>query len=127
MALEKVAFLPFGLLIDKWRWDVFAGKTAPADYESSWWALKRQYQGVTAPVSRGADDFDPGAKNHVATGVPYMRYFLAHIYQFQFHKALCQAAGFTGPLDQCSIHDSKQAGAKLMAMLGMGATKDCRG
>jgi peptidyl-dipeptidase A len=123
MALEKVAFLPFGLLIDKWRWDVFAGKTAPADYESSWWALKRQYQGVTAPVSRGADDFDPGAKNHVATGVPYMRYFLAHIYQFQFHKALCQAAGFTGPLDQCSIHDSKAAGAKLMAMLALGASK----
>jgi peptidyl-dipeptidase A len=123
MALDKVAFLPFGLLIDKWRWDVFAGKTAPADYESSWWALKQKYQGVSAPVARGADDFDPGAKNHVATGVPYMRYFLARIYQFQFHKALCQAAGFTGPLDQCSIHDNKAAGAKLMAMLALGASK----
>ncbi len=125
-ALEKVAFLPFGLLIDKWRWDVFSGKTAPADYESSWWALKQKYQGVSAPVTRGPDDFDPGAKNHVATGVPYMRYFLARIYQFQFHKALCQAAGFTGPLDQCSIHDAPQAraaGAKLMAMLALGASK----
>ncbi len=122
-ALEKVAFLPFGLLIDKWRWDVFAGKTAPADYESAWWALKLKYQGVAAPVTRGPDDFDPGAKNHVATGVPYMRYFLARIYQFQFHKALCQAAGFTGPLDQCSIHDNKAAGAKLMAMLALGASK----
>ena len=123
MALKKVAFLPFGLLIDKWRWDVFAGKTAPADYESAWWALKQKYQGVAAPVTRGPDDFDPGAKNHVATGVPYMRYFLARIYQFQFHKALCQAAGFTGPLDQCSIHDNKAAGAKLMAMLALGASK----
>jgi peptidyl-dipeptidase A len=123
MALDKVAFLPFGLLIDKWRWDVFAGKTAPADYESSWWALKQKYQGVSAPVARGADDFDPGAKMHVASGVPYMRYFLARIYQFQFHKALCQAAGYTGPLDQCSIHDNKAAGAKLMAMLALGASK----
>jgi peptidyl-dipeptidase A len=123
MALEKVAFLPFGLLIDKWRWDVFAGKTAPADYETSWWALKQKYQGVAAPVARGADDFDPGAKMHVASGVPYMRYFLARIYQFQFHKALCQAAGYTGPLDQCSIHDNKAAGAKLMAMLALGQSK----
>jgi peptidyl-dipeptidase A len=123
MALEKVAFLPFGLLIDKWRWDVFAGKTAPADYTSSWWALKQKYQGVSAPAARTPDDFDPGAKYHVATGTPYMRYFLARIYQFQFHKALCQAAGFTGPLDQCSIHDNKAAGAKLMAMLALGASK----
>ncbi len=123
MALDKVAFLPFGLLIDKWRWDVFAGKIAPDDYTSSWWVLKQKYQGVSAPAARTPDDFDPGAKYHVATGTPYMRYFLARIYQFQFHKALCQAAGFTGPLDQCSIHDNKAAGAKLMAMLALGASK----
>jgi peptidyl-dipeptidase A len=123
MALDKVAFLPFGLLIDKWRWDVFAGKIGPDDYTSSWWTLKQKYQGVSAPAARTPDDFDPGAKYHVATGTPYMRYFLARIYQFQFHKALCQAAGFTGPLDQCSIHDNKAAGAKLMAMLALGASK----
>jgi peptidyl-dipeptidase A len=123
MALDKVAFLPFGLLIDKWRWDVFSGKVGPADYESSWWKLKHDYQGVSAPVARTPDDFDPGAKFHVASSMPYARYFLARIYQFQFHKALCQAAGYTGPLDQCSIHDNRQAGAKLMAMLALGASK----
>ncbi len=123
MALDKVAFLPFGLLIDKWRWEVFSGKVAPADYNAAWWKLKRDYQGVAAPAPRNADDFDPGAKFHVAASTPYVRYFLARIYQFQFHKALCAAAGQTGPIDQCSIHDSKAAGAKLMAMLALGASK----
>jgi peptidyl-dipeptidase A len=123
MALEKIAFLPFGLMIDKWRWDVFAGKTPPADYNAAWWRLKEQYQGVSAPVARTADDFDPGAKYHVAASTPYVRYFLARIYQFQFHRALCQAAGDRGPLDACSIHDNAAAGAKLMAMLSLGASK----
>jgi peptidyl-dipeptidase A len=123
MALEKIAFLPFGLLIDKWRWEVFSGKVTPADYNRAWWQLKTQYQGVIAPAERGAADFDPGAKFHVASSTPYVRYFLARIYQFQFHKALCEAAGQTGPLDQCSIYENKAAGAKLMAMLGLGASK----
>jgi peptidyl-dipeptidase A len=123
MALEKVAFLPFGLLIDKWRWDVFSGKVPPADYNAAWWRLKEKYQGVSAPVSRTADDFDPGAKFHVASSTPYVRYFLARIYQFQFHRALCQAAGDTGPLYECSIHDSKKAGERLMTMLSLGATR----
>jgi peptidyl-dipeptidase A len=123
MALEKVAFLPFGLLIDKWRWEVFSGKVSPAEYNSAWWELKARYQGVAPPEPRTAQDFDPGAKFHVASSTPYLRYFLARIYQFQFHRALCQAAGFKGPIDQCSIHDSKEAGAKLMAMLSLGASK----
>jgi peptidyl-dipeptidase A len=123
MALEKVAFLPFGLVIDKWRWDVFSGKIPPADYNAAWWRLKEQYQGVSAPVARTADDFDPGAKYHVAASTPYVRYFLARIYQFQFHRALCQAAGAAGPLYECSIHDNAAAGAKLMAMLSLGASR----
>jgi peptidyl-dipeptidase A len=123
MALDKVAFLPFGLLIDKWRWDVFAGKILPTDYEAAWWRMKEKYQGVKAPVARTEDDFDPGAKYHVAGSTPYVRYFLARIYQFQFHKALCAAAGYTGPLDECSIHDNKAAGARLMGMLAMGASR----
>jgi peptidyl-dipeptidase A len=123
MALEKVAFLPFGLLIDKWRWEVFSGKVSPADYNASWWALKTRYQGVAPPEPRTEIDFDPGAKFHVAASTPYIRYFLARIYQFQFHRALCQAAGYSGPLDQCSIHDSKEAGAKLMTMLALGASR----
>jgi len=123
MALDKVAFLPFGLLIDKWRWDVFSGKVSPAEYDAAWWKLAAQYQGISPPSSITEDDFDPGAKFHVASSTPYLRYFLARIYQFQFHKALCAAAGHTGPLDSCSIRGSQEAGAKLMGMLSLGASR----
>jgi peptidyl-dipeptidase A len=122
-ALEKVAFLPFGLLIDQWRWDVFAGKTAPGDYNKAWWALREKYQGVAAPVARSEQDFDPGAKYHVPANVPYTRYFLARILQFQFHKAMCEAAGFKGPLHECSVYGNQEAGKRLQAMLEMGASK----
>jgi peptidyl-dipeptidase A len=122
-ALEKVAFLPFGLLIDQWRWDVFSGKTSPADYNKAWWALREKYQGVAAPVARSESDFDPGAKYHVPANVPYTRYFLARILQFQFHKAMCEAAGFKGPLHECSVYGNKEAGKRLQAMLELGASK----
>lgn len=122
-ALDKVAFLPFGKLIDQWRWDVFSGKVPPSEYNKAWWDLRRKYQGVAPPVARTEDDFDPGAKFHVPGNTPYVRYFLARIYQFQFHRALCKAAGYTGPLHKCSIHGSKAAGDKLRAMLAMGASK----
>jgi peptidyl-dipeptidase A len=123
MALDKVAFLPFGLLIDKWRWDVFSGKTPKSKYNEAWWALKTKYQGVAPPSQRTEADFDPGAKFHIPVSTPYIRYFLARIYQFQFHRALCKAAGYKGPLDQCSIHGNKKAGEKLKAMLALGASK----
>jgi peptidyl-dipeptidase A len=122
-ALQKVAFLPFGLLIDKWRWDVFSGKTTPDHYNEAWWAMKAKYQGVAPPEGRTEADFDPAAKFHVASSTPYIRYFLAFIYEFQFHRALCKAAGFTGPLDQCSIYGNAEAGKKLRAMLQLGQSK----
>jgi peptidyl-dipeptidase A len=122
-ALEKIAFLPFGLLIDKWRWDVFAGKTKPADYNKTWWELRRRYQGLAPPAPRSEDDFDAGAKYHVPANVPYTRYFLARLLQFQFHRALCQAAGHKGPLHQCSVSGSREAGARLWKMLQLGASK----
>ncbi|HXN55919.1 MAG TPA: M2 family metallopeptidase, partial [Myxococcales bacterium] len=122
-ALTSIAFLPFAKLVDQWRWDVFSGKTKPSDYNKSWWALRTRYQGVAAPVARSEDDFDPGAKYHVAANVPYTRYFLARILQFQFHRALCQAAGFKGPLHECSVYGSKEAGARLRAMLELGQSK----
>jgi peptidyl-dipeptidase A len=122
-ALDKIAFLPFGLLIDQWRWDVFSGKVAPDRYNAAWWELRRKYQGVDAPVARSEGDFDPGAKYHIPANVPYTRYFLAHVYQFQFHKALCEAAGWKGPLHQCSIYGSKDAGKRLAAMMQLGASR----
>ncbi|HEY0702726.1 MAG TPA: M2 family metallopeptidase [Candidatus Acidoferrales bacterium] len=122
-ALEKVAFLPFGLMIDKWRWEVFSGKITPAEYNKRWWELRKQYQGVAPPVARTEDDFDPGAKYHVAANVPYARYFLADILQFQFHRALCRQAGYKGPLNRCSIYNNKEAGARLNKMLEMGQSR----
>ncbi len=123
MALDKVAFLPFGLLIDKWRWDVFSGKTPRAEYNRAWWDLKIKYQGVAPPKPRSEADFDPGAKYHIPGSTPYIRYFLARIYQFQFHRALCRAAGHKGPLETCSIYNNKEAGSRLRAMLSLGASK----
>ena len=122
-ALTRIAFLPFGKLIDQWRWDVYSGKTKPADYNKAWWALREKYQGVSAPVARTEQDFDPGAKFHVASDTPYTRYFLARVLQFQFHRAMCQAAGIQGPLHECSVYGSKEAGARLRAMLELGQSK----
>ena len=122
-ALDKIAFLPFGLLVDQWRWRVFSGEIAPEEYNSAWWELRREYQGIQPPVIRSEDDFDPGAKYHVPANVPYTRYFLAYILQFQFHRALCAAAGIDGPLHRCSVYGSAEAGARLAAMLEMGASE----
>ena len=122
-AMDKVAFLPFGLLIDKWRWGVFSGKIQPADYNTAWVDLKRQYQGVVPPVERGADAFDPGAKYHIPANVPYTRYFLARVLQFQFFEAACKISGWKGPLHRCSFYGNKAVGTKLNAMLALGASK----
>jgi len=122
-AMDKVAFLPFGLLVDKYRWGVFDGSVTPAEYNTAWVDLKREYQGIVPPVERPADAFDPGAKYHIPASVPYMRYFLARILQFQFYKAACDEAGWTGPLHRCSFYGNEQVGDKLNAMLEMGASK----
>ena len=122
MALEKVAFLPFGRLIDEWRWKVFSGEITPANYNSSWWELRRRYQGVAPPVPRSEADFDPGAKYHIPANTPYTRYFLSYILQFQFHKALCAAAGHQGPFYECSNYGSQEAGRGFADMLGLGAS-----
>ena len=121
-ALAKVAFLPFGLMIDQWRWKVYSGEITPAEYNRKWWELRRKYQGVDAG-GRTEEDFDPAAKYHVAANVPYTRYFLAHILQFQFHRALSQAAGCKTALHRCSIYGSKEAGKKLDDMLTMGVSR----
>jgi peptidyl-dipeptidase A len=123
LALDHVAFLPFGITIDKWRWEVFAGKVAPDQYTKRWWELRGAYGGVMPPLPRSATDFDPGAKYHVPGNVPYMRYFLAQVLEFQFYRALCHAAGVSGPLYRCSFYGSKEAGRRLNAMLQLGASR----
>ena len=123
MALEKIAFLPFGRLIDQWRWRVFSGEITPGNYNSSWWELRRRYQGIAPPVPRSEADFDPGAKYHIPDNTPYTRYFLSFILQFQFHKALCAAAGNQGPLYECSNYGSREAGRRFADMLSLGASQ----
>ncbi len=122
-AMDKVAFLPFGLLIDRWRWGVFDGSIAPADYNKAWTQMRTQYQGIVPPGERPADAFDAGAKYHIPGNTPYTRYFLARILQFQFYEAACKQAGWKGPLHRCSFYGNKAVGAKLNAMLEMGASK----
>ncbi|WP_114520157.1 M2 family metallopeptidase [Altererythrobacter sp. ZODW24] len=122
-AMDKVAFLPFGLLVDKWRWGVFDGSITPDTYNTAWHGLKEQYQGITPPVDRPADAFDPGAKYHIPGNTPYSRYFLARILQFQFYKAACDQAGWEGPLHRCSFYGNEEVGKNLGAMLEMGASK----
>ena len=121
-ALDKIAFLPFGKLIDEWRWGVFSGEVSPDNYNAAWWDLRLKYQGIAPPVERTEADFDPGAKYHIPSNVSYTRYFLARILQFQFQRSLCEAAGHEGDLHECSIYGSKEAGARLTAMLEPGAS-----
>ncbi len=123
LALDKIVFLPWGKLVDQWRWKVFSGEIAPEDYNQGWWDLREAYQGVAPPLPRSEADFDPGAKYHIPGNTPYTRYFLAFILQFQFQKALCDAAGFDGPLHECDIYGNEEAGKRMMKMLAQGASQ----
>lgn len=122
-ALDKIVFLPWGKLVDQWRWKVFAGEVTPDQYNRAWWKLRAQYQGVAAPLARSEEDFDPGAKYHIPGNTPYTRYFLAFVLQFQFYKALCDTAGHEGPLHECDYYGNREAGRKFMDMLAQGASK----
>jgi peptidyl-dipeptidase A len=123
LALDRIAFLPFGELVDQWRWKVFSGEVTPANYNAAWWRLREQYQGVAPPVPRSEEDFDPGAKYHIPGNTPYARYFIAYVLQFQFHRALCEAAGFKGPLHECSVFGSQAAGQRFREMLALGQSQ----
>ena len=123
MAMDKVAFIPFGLLVDQWRWQVFSGQVTSENYNQAWWDLREKYQGVKAPIARSEADFDPGAKYHVPGNTPYTRYFLAHILQFEFHRSLCEIAGNKEAIHRCSVYNSKEAGERLNAMLEMGSSR----
>jgi peptidyl-dipeptidase A len=123
LALDRIAFLPFGKLVDQWRWRVFSGEVTPANYNQAWWELRTRYQGVAPPVPRSEEDFDPGAKYHIPGNTPYARYFIAFILQYQFQRALCQAAGLTGPLHECSVYGNAEAGRRFAEMLALGQSQ----
>jgi peptidyl-dipeptidase A len=123
LALDRIAFLPFSVLVDQWRWKVFSGEVTPANYNAAWWQLRERFQGVAPPVSRSEEDFDPGAKYHIPGNTPYVRYFIAYVLQFQFHRALCEAAGFKGPLHECSIFGNAEAGRRFAEMLALGQSQ----
>ncbi len=126
MALDKIAFLPFGLLMDKWRWSVFSGDIPPEEYNNAWWELRARYQGITPPAPRPAGAFDPGAKYHIPASTPYARYFLAFIYEFQFYRSACRDAGWDGPLNRCSVYGNTEVGAKLNTLLQTGQLRPWR-
>ncbi|KCZ59128.1 MULTISPECIES: M2 family metallopeptidase [Hyphomonas] len=122
-ALDKIAFLPFAITVDGWRWGVLSGETAPDAYNTAWWDLRLKNQGLVPPAPRPADAFDPGAKYHIPGNTPYLRYFLSFVMQFQFHKAACDQAGWEGPLHRCSIYDNKEVGERFNAMMEAGASQ----
>tara|TARA_X000000950_G_scaffold243510_2_gene299001 strand:- start:340113 stop:342026 length:1914 start_codon:yes stop_codon:yes gene_type:complete len=125
-ALDKIAFLPFAITVDQWRWGVLDGSTPEADYNTAWWELREANQGIVPPGPRPDDAFDPGAKYHIPGNTPYLRYFLSYILQFQFHQAACEMAGWEGPLHRCSIYGNEEVGERLNAMLEMGASEPWR-
>jgi peptidyl-dipeptidase A len=122
-ALDKIAFLPFGLLIDRYRWGIFSGQIPAGEYQAAWDRMRLQYQGIRPPVARTEQHFDAGAKYHVPASVPYTRYFLARILQFQFYKAACDIAGWRGPLHRCSFYGNREVGRRLNEMLAMGLSR----
>ncbi|CAG2061081.1 unnamed protein product, partial [Timema podura] len=81
---------------------------------------------VEPATHRTEDNFDPGAKYHIIASVPYIRYFVSYVIQFQFHRSLCEKAGQfdpedpeSKPLHECDIYQSTEAGN----LLGVSADK----
>ena len=123
MALNKIAFLPFGYLMDKYRWNVFEGKTSMNDLNADWWKLRCELQGVSPPVVRSENDFDPGAKYHTPASVPYIRYFFSYIVQFQFHEHLCKKIGFTEDFHKCDIYQHETETEEFRKAMEWGQSK----
>lgn len=122
-ALEGVVVIPWALTLDKWRSGVFNGEIEESNLNSSWWDMRESYQGITSPVNRSEDYFDPGAKYHIPANTPYTRYYLARIMQYQFHEALCNAMNFDGLLHECSIYGNQIAGEKIISTMALGQSQ----
>lgn len=125
MALQKVAFLPFAYVMDKYRFALFRNQiTRPTELNKRWWEMRLQYGGLKPPISRhDPENFDPGAKYHVATNVPYAKYLIAHILQFQFYRAMCRLQGHTHRWHMCDIYGDTYVGKRFKEMLALGSSK----
>ncbi|XP_075996407.1 angiotensin-converting enzyme 2 [Genypterus blacodes] len=122
-ALTIVATLPFTYMLEEWRWQVFDGNITKDEWMQRWWEMKREMVGVVEPVPRDETYCDPPALFHVSGDYSFIRYFTRTIYQFQFQKALCEAANHTDDLFKCDITNSTAAGDKLRKMLELGRSK----
>lgn len=123
IALNKVAILPSAYVYDLWRWNVFRRGYKPENYNKAWWELLLKYQGICPGIARSEDDFDAPSKYHISANVPYIRYFVSVILQFQFYKALCEEANHVGPLHKCDFYRSKEAGKLFGDVLALGMSK----
>ena len=109
-ALDALAYVPFGLAVDRWRRGVFSGAVGVEAYNRTWWDLRRAYQGVGPAAPRSEAAFDPGAEAPVALNRRVLPGVIGRILQFQVHRALCEAAGDTRPLHRCTVFESPEAG-----------------
>jgi len=123
MALSRVAMLSYAYVLEKWRYQAFRGDVKPSQYNTRYWELREKCQGVKAPVIRDRENFDPGAKFHVAANIPYSRYFLSAIIQFQLHAALCRSKQHVATPHTCDIYGSLAAGRRLKTVLSLGASR----
>ena len=122
--MDKVAFLPFGLMVDKWRWGVFDGSITPANYNQAWVDLKQQYQGIAPPVPRPRDRISIRAPSSTFPATRPTRATSSRgccSSNSTRRRATCP--GWKGPLHRCSFYGNKEVGTRLNAMLAMGASK----
>ncbi|KAI4468733.1 angiotensin-converting enzyme [Holotrichia oblita] len=114
MALRKVAYAPFALLVDQ---------NGVRTMNFNWWELRLLYQGIVPPIARNEGHLDAVAKRHIPADLPYMKYYVALLLEFQIFDALCGAMGHTAQLHTCDIYRSREAGRILTDIMQAGKAK----
>ncbi|VDK44288.1 unnamed protein product [Anisakis simplex] len=116
-ALEQFVKLPYDLVVDVWRFNIFDGKTTKETWNDDWWKLREHYQGLKGP-SHQATDFDAIVSPAISQKhSPAIRHFVSYIMQFQFMKALCNNKT-TNLNEGCRLQKSAVANVKRVMMAG---------